>query len=61
MILGSVYNHTCVSLPSSHTRVVVSETQGFGYSHTHKKYTKLYSHTLMNIHECCAYNIFEEK
>ena len=24
-------------------------------------HTKLYSHTLMNIHECCAYKIFEEK
>ena len=31
---GSVYNHTRVSLPSSHTHVVVSETQGFGYRHT---------------------------
>ena len=32
--IGSVYNHTRVSLPSSHTHVVVSETQGFGYRHT---------------------------
>ena len=32
--IGSVYNHTRVSLPSSHTHVVASETRGFGYSHT---------------------------
>ena len=30
LLIGSVYNHTRVSLPSSHTHVVVSETQGFG-------------------------------
>ena len=32
--IGSVYNHTRVSLPSSYTHVVVSETRSFGYSHT---------------------------
>ena len=30
--IGSVYNHTRVSLPSSHTSVVVSETRGFVYT-----------------------------
>ena len=34
--------------------------RGFGYE-PHYSHTKLYSHTLMNIHECCAYKIFEEK
>ena len=34
---GSVYNHTRVSLPSSHTNVALSWTQGFGYNHTHIK------------------------
>ena len=41
---GSVYNHTRVSLPSSHTHVVVSETRGFGYSHTRiQSYTVTHS------------------
>ena len=48
--MGSVYNHTRVSLPSSHTHVVVSETQGFGYSHTRiQSYTVTHSWIFMSV------------
>ena len=56
-VQGSVYNHTRVSLPSSHTHVVVSENRDFGYSHTHiQSYTATHSWIFRSV-----VHIFEEK
>ena len=56
---GSVYNHTRVSLPSSHTHVVVSETQGFGYSATRLMTAQSKGCTAMLLGQYSKYSLTE--